>query len=131
MNYANPNTEISKEAVLKRIELLHIQSKFNQAQHAQELSISQSAISKYLKQRIPPADILLKMARMGHTTIEWILTGEKQHFYSTHYDVVTEKEGLYQTDVDISLAKKIAKLPVDAKQVVTNLINILQGSDYR
>lgn len=43
---------------------------------ADYLNISQPAISLYLQGRVPPADVLLKIAQLGDTTIEWILTGE-------------------------------------------------------
>ena len=39
------------------------------------LEVSQPAISLYLKGRMPPAAILLKIARVGGTSIEWLLTG--------------------------------------------------------
>jgi transcriptional regulator with XRE-family HTH domain len=47
----------------------------NQQELAQLLGVSQPAISLYLRGRIPPAEILLKMAVLGHTTIDWLLTG--------------------------------------------------------
>jgi transcriptional regulator with XRE-family HTH domain len=47
----------------------------NQQELAQLLGVSQPAISLYLRGRIPPAEILLKMAALGQTTIDWLLTG--------------------------------------------------------
>jgi transcriptional regulator with XRE-family HTH domain len=46
-----------------------------QQELAQLLGVSQPAISLYLRGRIPPADILLKMALLGDTTVDWLLTG--------------------------------------------------------
>lgn len=40
------------------------------------LEVSQPAISSYLRGRMPPADILYKIARIGQTTIEWLLMGD-------------------------------------------------------
>ena len=47
----------------------------NQKELAQLLDVSQPAISLYLRGRVPPAAILLKMATLGGTSIEWLLTG--------------------------------------------------------
>lgn len=43
---------------------------------ADYLNISQPAVSLYLQGRLPPADVLFKIAKLGNTTVEWILTGE-------------------------------------------------------
>ena len=42
---------------------------------AEVLEISQPAVSLYLQGRMPPADVLYKLARLGNTSIEWLLTG--------------------------------------------------------
>jgi transcriptional regulator with XRE-family HTH domain len=39
------------------------------------LQVSQPAISLYLKGRVPPAAILHKIAGIGGTSVEWLLTG--------------------------------------------------------
>ena len=39
------------------------------------LGISQPAISQYLQGRLPPAPVLYAIARVGNTSIEWLLTG--------------------------------------------------------
>ena len=81
------------------------------------MQISQPAISKYLKERIPPADILLKLAQIGNTTIEWILTGQKNYYYNSdvHYDA------------DLLLAKKIAGLPAEIRNAVITLVETLHA----
>ncbi|GAB4374366.1 MAG: hypothetical protein Kow0042_18890 [Calditrichia bacterium] len=43
---------------------------------ADTLQISQPAISLYLQGRMPPADVLYRIAQLGGTTVEWLLTGE-------------------------------------------------------
>ena len=43
---------------------------------ASSLEMSQPAISSYLRGRIPPADVLYKIARIGQTTVEWLLLGD-------------------------------------------------------
>jgi len=49
----------------------------NQKDLADEIGISQPAISLYLKGRMPPADILYRIARLGNRTMEWLLNGEE------------------------------------------------------
>ena len=48
----------------------------NQDKFAQKLAITQSRVSRYEKgEVIPPGDILLKIAKLGKTTMEGILEG--------------------------------------------------------
>ncbi len=69
--------EIDKPAVGKRLQKIMQQAQVTQKDLAELLGISQPAVSQYLQGRIPPGDVLLKIARLGNTTIEWLLTGEK------------------------------------------------------
>ena len=122
----NISIEISNiKKITERIDFIRLQKNLNQEQLAAKLNISQPAVSKYLKERIPPADILLKLANLGETTVEWILTGQKRHFYAEESMRVKEKESPYSVDADIQLAHKIALLKPKAKQTIKNLIEIL------
>lgn len=50
-----------------------------QEQFAKIIGVSQSQVSKYEKGKvIPPGDVLLRIARHGYKTMEWILTGEER-----------------------------------------------------
>jgi transcriptional regulator with XRE-family HTH domain len=51
---------------------------FTQHELAQALGISQPAVSLYLQGRMPPADVLLRLARLGGTTVEKLLSGKAQ-----------------------------------------------------
>ena len=117
------------QAITERVDFIRRQNNLNQEQLADKLDISQPAVSKYLKDRIPPADILLKLANLGGTTVEWILTGEKRHFYADEAMRIKEKESPYTVDTDIQLAYKIAKLKPKARQTIKNLIEILYKND--
>jgi len=126
----NISIEISNiNTITERIDFIRRQKNLNQEQLAERLKISQPAVSKYLKDRIPPADILLKLATLGETTIEWILTGKKRHFYADETLRVKEKESPYSVDADILLAQKIAILQPKAKQTIKNLIEILSAKN--
>ncbi len=51
-------------------------SGITQKEMAGLLGISQPAISVYLAGRLPPPRVLLGIARLGNTSVEWLLTGE-------------------------------------------------------
>ena len=125
MAYNISNEINSVDKIINRINLIRIQNNLNQEQLAQKLDISQPAVSKYLKDRIPPAEILLKFARLGGTTIEWLLTGKKQYFV-VEPNVIKEESANYSFDIDLQLATKISGLDADAKDTLLRLINILK-----
>ncbi len=117
--------EISQiKEITDRINFIRRQNKLTQEQLAIELGISQPAVSKYLKERIPPADVLYNLATLGKTTIEWILSGKKQYFYD-EVDRVKDSDVSYSVDTDLILARKIALLPTDAKITISELIDLL------
>lgn len=124
MEYNISNEINSIQKIISRINLIRVQNNLNQQQLAQKLGISQPAVSKYLKDRIPPSDILLKLAKLGGTTIEWLLTGRKNHFVIENK--IMENQGNYSVDMDIQLAKKIAQLEPDAKKTLIKLIDLLK-----
>ena len=111
--------------ICSRVDLIRKQQGWRQEQMARALQISQPAISKYLKERIPPADILLKLAQIGNTTIEWILTGQKNYYYNSDAMQVNEPNVHY--DADLLLAKKIAGLPAEIRNAVITLVETLHA----
>ena len=118
--------EISQiKEISNRINFIRRQNNLTQEQLAEELGISQPAVSKYLKERIPPADVLYNLAKLGKTTIEWILSGEKRYFYEEGSGRVKDSEEAYSADADIVLAKKIALLPTEAKKTISEMIDLL------
>lgn len=125
MLYNISNEINSVGEIITRINLIRIHANLNQQQLAQKLDISQPAVSKYLKDRIPPAAILLKLAQLGATSIEWLLTGKKEHFFVE--DSVRETTAGYLIDVDIKLAKKISGLNAESKNVLIKLITLLSN----
>lgn len=68
---------INKKNAGRRIKKIRvIDLDLNQKQFAKNLGITQPMVSKYEKgEIIPPAQILLKIAKLGKTTIEMILEG--------------------------------------------------------
>ncbi len=122
------STGISAEEIRQRLLLIQSQNGLNQGQLAKYLNIGQSAVSKYLRGRIPPADVLYKMAQLGKTTMEWILHGEKSYFYASG-NTIHEPAVSYDVlpDADIRLARRIARLPARAQQVLRQLVDLLEA----
>jgi transcriptional regulator with XRE-family HTH domain len=74
-----------------RIRTIMQQKKLTQKDLADTLGISQPAISLYLKGRVPPADVLFRIASLGETSVEWLLHGDEKK----SEQVVREKTALY------------------------------------
>ncbi len=125
MAYIISNEISPVENIINRINLIRLQNELNQQQLARHLGISQPAVSKYLKNRIPPAEILFKLARLGATTVEWLLTGKKEHFVMEN-NLVNEDSGGYSSDIDMHLARKIAALGTKEKDTLIKLLDILE-----
>jgi len=70
---------INKKEIGRRIKKIRvIDLDMNQNKFARKLAVTQSTVSRYEKgEVIPPGDILLKIAKLGKTTIEGILEGEE------------------------------------------------------
>ncbi|GEM_PF-1198513 len=109
--------------VCERIDWIRRNRKMSQEQLARALQISQPAVSNYLKNRIPPADILLKLARLGGTTVEWLLSGEKNYLYTPSPSAVHETQAAY--DAELAVSRKISALPSPLRQAVIHLIDAL------
>ena len=112
---------IKLSEVSQRIDLIRKQNGWTQGQLAEALQLSQPAVSKYLKERIPSAEALLRLAKIGNTTIEWILTGQKSYLFHEVKSGIAEDFVTYDAEYD--LAKKIAQLPIDMRNAITNIIN--------
>ena len=64
--------------VSQRIDLIRKQKGWTQEQLANALSLSQPAVSKYLKERIPPAETLLKLGSLSYREVNSILDDHLQ-----------------------------------------------------
>lgn len=59
---------------IKKIRVIDL--KLKQSEFAAKLGTTQSSISRFEKgEALPPADMLLKIAKLGNTTVEEILEG--------------------------------------------------------
>ena len=117
--------EIDQRQVSERINNIMQKLSLNQKQLADLLGITQPAVSKYLKNRPPPANILYKIAQLSGKSMEWFLTGDLE---SMIYKV-SEPENTY--DGRLKLEKKISLLPKEIyqrlEQLVDSILNGLSG----
>lgn len=66
---------IDKAAMGRRIKCIRTEAGLRQWQLAERLGTTQSAVHKYEHGVVPEPKRLVELARVGATTVEWILTG--------------------------------------------------------
>jgi transcriptional regulator with XRE-family HTH domain len=109
--------DINQASISRRIRNLKIELNLNQKQFAELLGVTQPAVSKYLKDRIPPPLVLLRLARTAKTTIEWILTGIDDK------SLLKVAEPVSTYEIDLKLDPKISLLPLSLQKRIEELIN--------
>ena len=108
--------DVHVASIFKRIIDLKNELNLNQKQFAELLGVTQPAVSKYLKNRIPPPLVLLKLAKEAKTSIEWILTGVNERSVLK----VAEPVSNYTTTPE--LETKIFLLPISVRKRLEDLI---------
>jgi len=93
--------------VAGRILKLMQQLQLTQKEFAGKLQVTQPAVSKYIQGRIPPATVLLRLAQLGGTSMEWVLTGGTPA--ATSASTIAENRAAYGSAV--MQADKIDRLP--------------------
>jgi transcriptional regulator with XRE-family HTH domain len=90
-----------------------------QQQLAQRLEITQPAISKYLRGRIPPPEVLWKLSELSGNTMEWFLTGKRGETALK----LAESRAAY--DNQQSLPDRIDRLPFYLRKPLLELIQAI------
>ena len=106
--------------IYKRIDFIRQNAAMTQKQFAETLTVSQSAVSKYLTGRMPPADVMLKIAKLGHTSVEWVLTG-KEFQFSNENMIVAEDGANY--DAKDNFLIKYKQLPSTLQVAIRNIVD--------
>jgi len=78
--------ELDKTALGQRIRQIRLGKELRQWELAQKLGTTQSAVHKYEHGVVPEPRRLVELARIGGTTIEWVLTGTHWENGSTSQD---------------------------------------------
>ena len=66
---------MSAVSLAYRIRQIMRENGLTQQQLSEVLGISQPSVSLYLQGRMPPADVLHRIAQIGGASMEWLLTG--------------------------------------------------------
>lgn len=68
----------SEQTICNRLERLRTEQfgDRGKSRMARELGIRPSTYDRYERDRVPPADLLVKIARVSNVTLEWLITGE-------------------------------------------------------
>ena len=117
--------EVNQNQISKRIFYLMQALGANKKTFARLLGVTHPAISKYLKDRIPPPLVLLRLARAAGTSMEWILTGESD----LRNQGIAEPAASYGTKLNIE--QKISRLPIPLQASINALIDaIIENSGF-
>ena len=108
--------DIDQSRVSERINKIMQNLSLNQKQLADLLGITQPAVSKYLKDRIPPPHILYKIAQLSGQSMEWFLTGEMTNLSYR----ISEPGSTY--DIRLDLEKKLSLLPKEVYERLELLV---------
>lgn len=92
------------------------------SQFARDLGIGPSTYDRYERDRVPPADILLRAAKVTGTRIEWLLTGEGPREASPSIET-PRIAGIVQ-----QVRRLLSRQP-DAAGHLENLLDLLSKSD--
>ena len=107
---------IEQSRVAGRIRQIMRSLDLTQTGLAEALGITQPAISRYLNDRMPPAELCYKLSRLGGVSMEWLLTGSD----GTLYGRVAESSPGY------GLSERINRLPGAVQEALQILVSGLE-----
>ena len=114
---------LDKKEIGKRIKRLRKEKDLKQWQMADILGATQPAIHKYENGILPEVKRLLELARIGNTTIEWILTGR-------HWENGSETRERISREV-CSLAERIHRFSGEQRRILTAALDLLENATRR
>ena len=110
--------EIDKQSMGLRIKQIRLQAGMRQWELARLLGTTQSAVHKYEHGVVPEPRRLLELARVGNTSIEWLLTGR-------HWDSGSEERERLSADV-LRTAALLREIGADQRQSVDEALRIVR-----
>lgn len=118
---------LNKVDMGKRIKEIRKKAGLRQWQLASVLGTTQSAVHKYEHGVIPEPRRLIKLAHLGNTTIEWILTGRHWDNGSTQQERLPAE--IYRLSERLqSLGPERRKTLDDALRIITETVEVLPNS---
>ena len=111
------NKEINKKEIGARIKKLRKEAGLRQWQLAEMIGATQPAIHMYERGVLPEPRRLLELARIGNTTVEWILTG--RHWENGSEDMHRVNEDVYR------LAFQLREYSPEDREIVESAMRTL------
>lgn len=112
---------LDKAVIGERIKSLRKSRGLRQWQMAELLGATQPAVHKYENGILPEVKRLLELARIGHTSIEWILTG--RHWENGSGEMERLKPEVYELSYQFqSFRPEERKILADALEVINGAV---------
>jgi len=109
---------LNKKEIGKRIKRLRKEKALKQWQMADMLGATQPAVHKYENGILPEVKRLLELARVGNTSIEWILTG-------CHWEQGSEERERIAPEI-FRLAERIHQFTKTQRQTLISALDLLE-----
>ena len=106
--------ELDKKAMGARVRQIRLREGLRQWELARSLGTTQSAVHKYEHGVIPEPRRLIELARIGNTTIEWVLTGR-------HWDEGSSTQAKLSDEVLSGVAIQLLDGTVDVDDLVVQV----------
>lgn len=110
--------ELDKAAMGKRIKQIRLTAGMKQWELAKLLGTTQSAVHKYEHGVVPEPRRLVALARIGSTSVEWVLTGE-------HWENGSEVQERLTPDL-LEIACLFREISADGRERVDEALRIIQ-----
>lgn len=114
---------LDKKVIGERIKALRKIKGLRQWQMAEKLGATQPAVHKYENGILPEVKRLLELARIGGTSIEWILTG--RHWENGSRDMERLTPEVYE------LAHQFAAFTAEERKVLADTLEIINAAVAR
>jgi transcriptional regulator with XRE-family HTH domain len=108
--------ELDKQAMGKRIRQIRLGQGLRQWELARSLGTTQSAVHKYEHGVIPEPRRLIELARIGNTTIEWVLTGQ-------HWENGSSEQARL-ADEELEMACRLRELSQEGRKSLDDALRI-------
>src|SRR5206468_3074242 len=119
--YRESNVEpLDKVVIGERIKSLRKSKGLRQWQMAELLGATQPAVHKYENGILPEVKRLLELARIGHTSVEWILTG--RHWENGSTGMERLKPEVYE------LAQQLQSFTPDERKILADALEVINGA---
>ncbi len=112
--------DLDKAGLGERIKRIRLQAGLRQWELARRLGTTQSAVHKYEHGVVPEPRRLLELARIGDTTLEWILTG--RHSENGSQDQARLSAEMLRT------ARLLLELAADDRPLIDEALRILRDA---